>query len=168
MSQFMVLRKNAKWRGVAHVFVGGLNKRPPDHQRLGGQLVQLVSGAPRVGNHICNHYQRPGVQVAINARLQIAVDPFHVMIVSAAGLCAEDALALFACYAPLLRDRFDLTFVEVFLIFFSPTLPVVFITDFLIMQIEFSKFEVSKSNLSSVNFEIPKSGFSEHKADKLP
>jgi len=70
-------------------------------------------------------------------------------------------------YAPLLHDRFDLTFVEVFLIFFSPTLPVVFITDFLIMQVAFSKGSV-KSNLSSVNFEIPKFGFSEHKADKLP
>jgi len=57
--------------------------------------------------------------------------------------------------------------VEVFLIFFSPTLPVVFITDFLIMQVAFSKGS-EKSNLSSVNLEIPKFGFSEHKADKLP
>lgn len=70
-------------------------------------------------------------------------------------------------YAPLLRDRFDLTFAEVFLIFFSPTLPVVFITDLRMMQIPFSKCSV-KSNLSSVNFETPKFWFSEHKADKLP
>ena len=71
------------------------------------------------------------------------------------------------CYAPLLRDRFDLTFVEVFLIFFSPTLPVVLITDLRIMQIAFSN-DSEKSNLSSVNFDTPKFGFSEHKADKLP
>lgn len=70
-------------------------------------------------------------------------------------------------YAPLLPDRFDLKFVEVFLIFFSPTLPVVFITDFRMMQTAFSNGS-EKSNLSSVNFEIPKFGFSEHKADKLP
>ena len=59
-------------------------------------------------------------------------------------------------YAPLLRDRF-----------FSPTLPVVFITDLRIMQVAFSNGS-EKSNLSSVNFETPKFGFSEHKADKLP